>query len=125
MRDRIARSTSSGNATTLSAVSGRPPIAYDVRKRIGCRYPSEIERIVNDGREEIDGLHERRFIVEEEDAGVVAGCIADEHARVGRVRPDAAQYVVQLGGAQLCGAAGAGAECGEADALGVHRKGIP
>ena len=64
------------------------------------------------GREEVDGLHEGGLVVEAEDAGVVAGAVVDQHARVvgwGQ----GAQDLGELGGAELARSTRAGDPLGE------------
>ena len=60
--------------------------------------------IVHDGREEIDGLHQRESFAEQIDSGVVVGVESDEHVGIGLPR-QFAQDRVERGGIQFCRAA--------------------
>jgi hypothetical protein len=56
--------------------------------------------VVHHRCEEVHRLHECRLLVETEDAGVVAGALVDEHARVVGWN-EGAQDLGELGGAEL------------------------
>ena len=58
----------------------------DVGQGVGGRDPAEVERVIDDRGEEVDGLDERQVVAEREHAGVVGAAEADQHVR-GRRRP--------------------------------------
>ena len=80
----ISTGSSSGKAVTESASSGRPPIAKTSLSALVAAIRPKVARVVDDGREEVDGEDERRRLVELVDGRVV-----------GRVETD--QQVVRLG----------------------------
>ena len=55
-----APSSSSGKATRFSAVSGRAAHRVDVGQRVGGGDAPEVVGVVDDRREEVDGLHDRQ-----------------------------------------------------------------
>ena len=65
---RIARSRSSGKATMLRARNRAAAHRVNVGERVGRRNAAEVERVVDDRREEIEGLHQRQIVGDEIDA---------------------------------------------------------
>jgi hypothetical protein len=57
-------SFSSGMPTTASAKIGLPPIAYTSEIALVAGDAAEVERIVDDGREEVGGRDERLLVVQ-------------------------------------------------------------
>ena len=127
---RISRSTSgpsvsSGKATRLSARHGPAAHRVDVRERVGGGDAPERVRVVDDRREEVDGLHDRDVVAERDDAGVVGGVGGDEHARVRRAR-QAREDRPQVGRGELAAAAGAVREGGQGgEASGTYDARVP
>ena len=85
---RISRSTS--GAERLERVGDevergdrRRAHRVDVRQRVGGGDAAERVRVVDDRREEVDGLHDRQVVGELDDAGVV-GRVGGRRARAGR-----------------------------------------
>jgi hypothetical protein len=75
----------------------------DVRQGVGGGDPAEGVRVVDDRREEVDGLHDRQVGGELHHAGVVGGVGGDQHARVCRSR-ERGHDRAQVGGGQLAAA---------------------
>ena len=75
-------SSSSENATRFSALTGVAAHRVDVGERVGGGDPSEVERVIDDRREEVDRLDEREIVAQPVDARVVGGVEADEDVRI-------------------------------------------
>ena len=86
---RICRRTSSGSlprgkSHDRKRRDGPPAHRVDVAQRIGGGDLSEDVGVVDRRREDVDGLHQGRPLVQQVDPGVVAGRHADQDPRVGR-----------------------------------------
>ncbi len=77
-----------------------PAHRIDVAQRVGRRDPAEVVRIVDDGREEVDGLDQGQIVREPVDTRIVARADADENVRIRRWR-QVAQDLRQVGGADF------------------------
>ena len=89
-----------------------PPHGVHVRERVGGRDPSEVVRIVHDGREEVHGDDQSAVVRDTVHGRVVARAGVDEHAGV-HGGEEGTQNLRQLGLAELTrspGAVGQGAE---------------
>ena len=63
----------------------RPPAhGIDVGQRIGGGDAAELVGVVDDGHEEVGGRHDRLFVVQPVDGGVVAVLDADQQVGIGR-----------------------------------------
>jgi hypothetical protein len=58
----------------------------DIAQRIGSRDLPKGMRIVNNRREEIDGLHQRETFSQQIDSGVIIGIESHEYVRIGLPR---------------------------------------
>ena len=75
-------SLSSGKSDDVQRGERLAAHRVDVRQRVrGGDLPEEV-RIVDDRREEVDRLHEREIVGQQEDARVVECLAADEQARI-------------------------------------------
>ena len=95
----------------------------NVRQRVRGGDASEIVRIVDDGREEVDGLHDGQIVAQPKHARVVGGAETHEHALVLGQR-QVAQDLRQLGEAEFTRSTRAGREFGEPDFLQIHTRRI-
>jgi hypothetical protein len=86
---------------------GQRPSAHrvHVRQRVGRGDPAEVVRVIDDRREEVDGLDERQIRAHGEHGRVVGAGRADQQPRIGR-RLQLAHDRQQVGGGQLATAAG-------------------
>ena len=82
IRSSTSKSPFSGKHTMASAVSGRPPIAYTSLKRVGRGDLSKGVWVVDNRREEVDGLHQRLVGADQIHSGVVGFIEANQHVRV-------------------------------------------
>ena len=87
-----------------------------VGQRIGRGDLTKQEWIVDDRREEIDGLHEREIVGQHKDPRVVEGLTPDNEARI-RLEGQTAQRARQVTRTQLRRSARATGERGEAEQL--------
>ena len=71
-------------------------------------------RVVDDGREEVDGLHEREIRSQQKDARVVEGLASNDETRI-RPQGKTAQRAREVTRTQLGRSAGAARERGEAE----------
>ncbi len=78
------------------------PHGVDVGERVGGRDRAELEGVVDDRREEVDGLHERQVGRDTEHPGVVGGRGADQQIRVHH-RRERAEDLRQVRRTQLAG----------------------
>jgi hypothetical protein len=84
----------------------------DVTQRVGRRDLAVYERIVDDGGEEIDGLHQRAPLIQPVHTGIVRGPIIDEDPVV-VVDGQIAQDLGELTGGELARSTGAGGVIGQ------------
>jgi hypothetical protein len=96
-------SAPTGNPTIASAVSGSPPHGVDVGQRVRRGDLPELVRIVDDGREEVDRLHEREILPNEKDSGVVEAFATDDEPGV-RVGWHASERLREISRAKCRGA---------------------
>ena len=75
-------------------------------------------RIVDDGREEVDGLDEREVLGQPEDPRVVEGLTTNENSGIGS-RVQRREGAGQVTRTQLGGSTGAASELGESERLGA------
>ena len=88
----------------------------DVGQRVrGGDLPEEV-RIVDDRREEVDGLDEREIVGQHKDPRIVEGLAPDDEARIG-LEGQTAQRARQVTRTQLGGSTSAARERGEAEEL--------
>ena len=81
----------------VQAGDGPPPHGVDVAQGVGGGDPSEIERIVDDRRDEVEGLHEGEPVGETEHSRVVRSVETDEHVRIGaRVRRESVRDLPEV-----------------------------
>ena len=79
---RTLTSPTSGKQTKASALIGSAAHGVDVAQRVGGGNLSEDIGVIDDGREEVDRLHERQLGRELIHSGVV-GCVeADQNVRI-------------------------------------------
>ena len=98
---------------------GPPAHGVDVGQRVGRGDAAEVVGVVDDRREEVDGLHERELVGDPPHRRVVAGRRA--HEQLGRRRRRQAADDRQEGrGRQLASAPGAVGERGERDRCDIH-----
>ncbi len=91
----------------------RPPAhGVDVRQRIGRRDPAVRGGVVDNRREEIDGLHQRATFIQPVNPRIVSSAVIDEHAGVGCDRK-LAKDVRQLASCELAGTPGTGGVVGQ------------
>ena len=123
MAPAMAWSRSPGMPAMASANSGCGAHRVDVGDRVGRGDAAEVVGVVDDGREEVDRLHERQVVAEPHAGGVVERRGADQHARVVD-RRQAAQHLGEVGGGQLAGAAAAGRHAGQPHGRGRAHAGL-
>ena len=109
----VSTGSSSGNAATDSATSGRPAHGEDVVQGVRGGDRAEEGRVVDHGREEVGGEDERAVVVEPVDGRVVRRSEADEQV-LGRAREEAGQQLLEPGGRILRRAASSRFETREA-----------
>ena len=86
----------------------------DVAERVGGGDATEGERVIDQRREEIRGLHERKLVRKPEHTRIVAGIGPDQQVRV-RHGLELAQHLRQAVLRQLAGSAGTGRVIGQTD----------
>jgi hypothetical protein len=91
-------------------VSGIAAIAS--AQRVGGGDLPVGKRVVDDRREEVHGLHERRAARPTVDPRVIGSAEVDDHVRIG-LRRQVVQHARQLAGGKLARAAGARDQFGE------------
>jgi len=85
------------------------PHRVDVGEGVRRRDLAEAVRVVDDGREKVDGLHEREIVRQHEDPRVVEGLAADDQPRI-RLDGESAECSRQVTRTQLGSSAGASRE---------------
>ena len=83
------------------------------RQRVGRGDLAVDERVVDDRREEIDGLHERRPALPPVHTRIVRGPEVDQDPRVG-LRWKVAQHLSELASGEFARSTGAGDQLGQA-----------
>src|SRR6185437_2583165 len=94
----------------------------DVGEGVGGGDLAEGVGVVDDRREEVDGLDEREIVGEDEHAGVVEGLAPDEEPGIG-VEREGAEGGREIAGPELGGAPGTAGERRQPDALAGARDG--
>ena len=95
----------------------------DVGKRIGGGDAAVVERVVDDGRKDVDRLDQGEVVAQADDGGIVGRVVADQHARIAGDR-QAAQGGMEIGLADLGGAAGEARQFGQARRRALRRRGL-
>ena len=114
--DDIGRGTVLGKRRDGERRARRAAHRIHVAERIGRGDPAEEVRVVDDRREEVDGLDQRRSVTPPIHAGIVGRPVVDKDAIVGG-RRQVAEDGIELGRRQFAGAAGAVGVVGQA----LHR----
>ena len=109
---RPARASRAGRRRGSAPMTGAAAHRVDVRQRVGRGDPAERVGVVDDRREEVDGLHERQVVGQLRRRPRRRRC-RPRRARAGRSGAAAGDDRAQVGGGELAAAARAVGEGGE------------
>ena len=95
----------------------------DVGERVRSRDPTEVIRVVDDGREEVGGRDDRSAVQDTHDGRVIPAVESDEQVAAGRCRNQTSHKILQLARRDLAGASPTVGVLGQPEA--GHRLGHP